>query len=64
MKQNGIVECSHSNFYQSKCQLTCEAGYVVKGEQVTSCQDTTEWSTKLGECESKFSEKLINLLKS
>ncbi|XP_076807337.1 sushi, von Willebrand factor type A, EGF and pentraxin domain-containing protein 1-like [Clavelina lepadiformis] len=50
-KLNGMVECTESAWFGSRCTVTCHVGYRREGPASTRCTADADWSPTLGYCE-------------
>jgi len=50
---NGILECSDTYFYQSKCHFICNEGYSLVGVSTLNCETTGDWSNVAPACQIK-----------
>lgn len=60
---NGVVDCTDGSRYESICTLKCNKGFEMsEGKGRTKCLSTTEWSKDIGNCKSKCSTLIPNIM--
>ena len=61
--ENGLLECSDTFFYQSKCHFACNEGYSLVGVSTLICETNGAWSDVAPACQSSLTKILSNFYK-
>ena len=55
-----LFRCSDDNNYDSKCQVSCDIGFKLKGSKSRKCEETGDWNGNRTACEGDYFTGFVN----